>query len=149
MLEKLLVNPVLISGLTAWFLAQILKTPLEFLWSKRWNWGAVFSAGGMPSSHSALMTSTTLAAGLFVGFDTPVFALSLAVTMIVVYDAAGVRRQAGIHAERINLLVQELFKGHDVSQELLKEVIGHTPRQVVAGVLLGVTIALLVWWAYA
>ncbi|MCC6147910.1 MAG: divergent PAP2 family protein [Anaerolineaceae bacterium] len=147
-MEKLLANPVLISGLAAWMLAQLLKTPLEFLWSKHWNWGAVFSAGGMPSSHSALMTSTALAAGLFVGFDTPIFALSLAATMIVVYDAAGVRRQAGIHAERINLLVQELFKGHDVSQELLKEVIGHTPRQVVAGVLLGITIALLVWWVY-
>ncbi|NPV75692.1 MAG: divergent PAP2 family protein [Anaerolineae bacterium] len=147
MLEELFANKILIAGLIAWGLAQLLKTPFEYLWTRRWNWGAMFNSGGMPSSHSALMTSTTLAIGLFSGFDTPAFAIAVATSMVVIYDAAGVRRQAGIHAEKINLLFRELFSGHPVSQELLKEVIGHTPRQVIAGIALGITVAVLTWLA--
>lgn len=145
---ELLNNRILISGLIAWGLAQLLKIPSEFLSTKRLNWGAMFTAGGMPSSHAALLTSTTIAIGLFYGFDTPVFALAVAISMVVIYDAAGVRRQAGIHAEKINLLFQELFSGHPISQELLKEVIGHTPRQVIAGIFLGAGIALINWLIY-
>lgn len=147
MIKELLVNRILIAGLIAWGLAQLLKTPSEYLWTRRWNWGAMFNSGGMPSSHAALMTSTTLAIGLFSGFDTPAFAIAVAISMVVIYDAAGVRRQAGIHAEKINLLFRELFSGHPVSQELLKEVIGHTPRQVVTGVALGIAVAVLTWLA--
>jgi len=145
MLIELLANKALLAGLTAWLLAQILKTPIEYLVTSHWNWGAMFNAGGMPSSHSALMTSTTIAIGLFNGFDNPAFALAVAISMVVIYDAAGVRRQAGIHAEKINLLFQELFRDGTVRPELLKEVIGHTPRQVIAGIFLGVSIALIFW----
>ncbi len=66
--------------------------------------------------------------------------------MIVIYDAAGVRRQAGIHAQRINVLVRELLSGHPVSQDLLKEVIGHTPRQVIGGMILGIAVVLAYWF---
>ena len=96
-------NKALVAGLIAWSLAQVIKIPLDFFRTRRWNWALFFTTGGMPSSHSSLITATTLAVGLYYGFDNPVFALGVAITMIVTYDAAGVRQQAGIHARRINV----------------------------------------------
>ena len=139
---------ILLSGLIAWWLAQALKVPTGFLLHRRWNWALAFSAGGMPSSHSSLVTATTFAIGLFSGFNTPAFAISFAMSMVVVYDAAGIRRQAGIHAQRLNILISEFFSGQPISEEQLKEVLGHTPRQVFAGVLLGLLIPLLYLWAF-
>jgi acid phosphatase family membrane protein YuiD len=147
-LEALLQNKVLISALIAWLLAQGLKVPFEYLRSHRWKWGMLMVAGGMPSSHSALMVGATHAAGLHYGFDSPVFALGVAITMIVVYDAAGVRRQAGMHAERINLLFEELLRGHMWNEKELREVIGHTPLEVTGGILLGIIVATLYWMLY-
>jgi hypothetical protein len=138
-------NRVLGVMLTAWLLAQVIKIPLDFLYSRRWNWALLLSVGGMPSSHSALMTSATVAIGLYHGFDNPLFALGVAITMVVIYDAAGVRRQAGIHAQRINLLFEELFRGHMVDEKELREVLGHTPLEVTGGVLFGILIAILMW----
>jgi acid phosphatase family membrane protein YuiD len=138
-------NQVLWTGLLGWFLAQTLKPFVEYLIRRRWNWGLWFSAGGNPSSHSALMTSTTIAIGLYIGFDTPIFALATAISMIVVYDAAGVRRQAGMQAARINRLFEEIFAGRPISETRLKEVLGHTPRQVISGVLLGTLCAILMY----
>ncbi len=135
--ETLYPYRILISGLLAWWLAQTFKVPIEYFVTRRWNWALWFSAGGMPSSHTALTTGMMFGVGFFSGFDTPAFAVALAVTMVVVYDAAGVRRQAGIHAERLNLVINELLRGHPVSEKQLKEVLGHTPAQVLAGSLLG------------
>jgi uncharacterized protein len=103
----------------------------------------------MPSSHSALVTSVMLSIGLFYGFDSPIFALSVAVAMIVIYDAAGVRREAGRHAEKINILINEFFSGQPISEKQLKEVIGHTPAQVLAGTILGLSVAFIfcLFWA--
>lgn len=136
-------NPVLFVSLFAWALAQAIKVPIGYWVDHRLNWGLLFSSGGMPSSHSALMAATTLSIGLFYGFDTPVFALAFAISMVVIYDAAGVRREAGRHAEKINLLINEFFSGNPISNEQLKEVIGHTPRQVTAGVALGIIVSLI------
>ncbi len=144
-LDGLLTNHSLLTGLTAWFLAQILKPLLEYLRCGKWNWGYLLSAGGMPSSHSALMVGTTLGIALHVGFDTPAFAIAVASTMIVIYDAAGVRREAGRHAEKINILIQELLKGHPVSEKELREVIGHTPLEVTGGIFLGIIVGILYW----
>lgn len=143
MFQQLSGNPVLFIGLFAWGLAQFLKVPIYYILYRRINWGLWFSSGGMPSSHSALVTSVMLSIGLFYGFDSPLFALALALAMIVVYDAAGVRREAGRHAEKINTLINELLSGHPISEKQLKEVIGHTPAQVVIGVILGLGIAAL------
>jgi acid phosphatase family membrane protein YuiD len=143
MLSDLFSNQVLGPTLLGWFLAQILKPFTHYIRVRRWNWGLFFSAGGMPSSHSALITSVTFAIGFQIGFDSPLFALALAIGMIVVYDAAGVRRQAGLQAQRINLLINEIFAGKPISEERLKEVLGHTPTQVLAGILLGFMVALL------
>jgi acid phosphatase family membrane protein YuiD len=145
MFQQLLRNEVLLAGVVAWGLAQFLKVPISYFLTRQMNFAWMFSSGGMPSSHSALMTATTTAIGLHVGFDTPVFALAFALTMVVTYDAAGVRREAGIHAERINLLINEVFTGHPISDERLKEVLGHTQRQVVVGSILGILIAIVLW----
>jgi acid phosphatase family membrane protein YuiD len=138
-------NKVLVAVLIGWLLAQILKIPTEYLRSRRLMWAMFFAAGGMPSSHSALVVSGTLAVGLYHGFDNPLFGIAVAITMIVVHDAAGVRRQAGMHAERINLLFEELLKGHIWGEKELKEVIGHTPLEVVGGILLGFFVAVTQW----
>ena len=138
-------NKVLIAVMAGWLLAQILKIPTEYLRSRRWLWMMFFAAGGMPSSHTALMVSGTLAVGLYHGFDNPIFAMAVAVTMIIAHDAAGVRRQAGKHAERINLLFDELLKGHMWSEDELKEVIGHTPLEVIGGIILGLLVAIGQW----
>jgi acid phosphatase family membrane protein YuiD len=138
-------NRVLIAGLLAWALAQIIKIPLDFFRTRRWNWALLFTTGGMPSSHSALMTATTHAIGLYYGFATPMFALSVAITMIVVYDAANVRRQAGIHAQRINIIFDELLRGHPINEKDLREVLGHTPLEVAGGILFGLVIATGQW----
>lgn len=138
-------NKVLIAGLTAWALAQIIKIPLDYLRTRRWNWALLFTTGGMPSSHSSLMTATTHAIGLYYGFAHPLFAMAIAITMIVVYDAANVRRQAGIHAQRINVIFDELLRGHPINERDLREVLGHTPLEVVGGILLGLVIATGQW----
>lgn len=141
-------NQVLAAALLGWFFGQFLKVPIEYLVKRRWNWALWFSSGGMPSSHSSLMVSTTLAIGLYHGFGTPLFALAIAMSMVVIYDATGVRRQAGFHAQKINIMIDELFHGRPISQEHLIEVLGHTPRQVIGGMALGAVIALLVYWIW-
>jgi acid phosphatase family membrane protein YuiD len=144
-LVALLQNKVLIAALIAWASAQAIKIPLDYLRTRRWNWALLLTTGGMPSSHSALMTATTIAIGLYYGFDHPTFALGLAITMIVTYDAAGVRQQAGIHAQRINIIVEELLKGHPINEKDLREVLGHTPLEVTGGILLGLVVATSQW----
>ncbi len=144
-LVSLLDNRALECALIAWLLAQLLKPPVGYLRNRKWNWASVLSAGGMPSSHSALMVGVTMGIGLFTGFDTPVFALAVAATMIIVYDAAGVRREAGRHAEKINILINELLAGHPISDRQLREVIGHTPLEVSAGIVLGLVVSILFW----
>ena len=138
-------NKALIAGLIAWLIAQVIKMPLNYLYTRKWNWALLLTTGGMPSSHSSLMTGTVFAIGLYHGFDNPIFALGVAATMIVTYDAAGVRRQAGIHAQRINVLFDELLNGHPISDKDLREVLGHTPLEVIGGILLGLIIASIQW----
>jgi acid phosphatase family membrane protein YuiD len=138
-------NHILIPALIAWGLAQMIKVPIEYLSTHRWNWALLFSVGGMPSSHSALVASTAHAIGLHLGFDSPLFALALVIAVVVTYDATGIRRQAGIHAEIINTMIKDLATGHPLKEEELREILGHTPIQVLAGVLLGITIAQFYW----
>jgi len=146
MLRELLSNQVLQASLTAWLLAQLLKIPLDYAKTRRINWVLLLRAGGFPSSHTALVVSTAVSIGLNFGFDSPVFAVAIAVAMIISYDASGVRRQAGLHAEKINLLINELLKGHPISEIQLKVVLGHTHREVLGGAVLGMIIAVLFWW---
>jgi len=141
-------NQMLIAGLTAWALAQIIKVPLEYIFTRQWNWSLLFRAGGMPSSHSALVIAITHAVGLYVGFDQPEFAIAATVAIVVVYDATGIRRQAGMHAALINAMIDDLAAGHPLKGEVLREVLGHTPLEALAGVILGLLVAQVTWWLW-
>ena len=134
------------AALTAWAIAQIIKVPLEFLRTKRWNWSLLLRAGGMPSSHTALVAGITHGIGLYSGFDSPLFGLAFTVAMVVIYDATGIRRQAGKHARIINQMVNDLASGHPLKQEQLREVLGHTPMEAVMGTILGIIVAQLAWF---
>ncbi|NMC83847.1 MAG: divergent PAP2 family protein [Anaerolineaceae bacterium] len=137
--------PVLTCTVVGWLVSSLLKIPFTYFVHRKIDLKQAFGTGGMPSSHSALMVSTTLGIGLFQGFNAPEFALAIAVSMIVLYDAAGVRRQAGIHAERINMIIKELFEGKPLQEDDLKVMLGHSPLEVTGGVLTGILTALFVW----
>lgn len=141
----ILSNPVLIAGFTSWVLAQLIKVPWNYLSTGKWDWVLLLRAGSMPSSHSALVASVAHASGLFVGFASPLFALALTLAVIVIYDATGIRRQAGKHAEFINRIVKDTVKGKRTKEKQLKEVLGHTPLEALAGTLLGIVVAQLIW----
>ncbi len=141
-------NQVLIAGLVAWVLAQVLKVPVEYISKRRWNWSLLLQAGGMPSSHSALVVGVTHAVGLYNGFDTALFAIAFMVTMVVVYDATGIKRQAGLHAALINAMISDLAAGHPLKGEYLKEVLGHTPVEALGGVVLGLVVAQTIWMVW-
>jgi hypothetical protein len=143
---SLLHNYVLISALTAWGLAQIIKVPLQYWRSKEWDWALLFRAGGMPSSHASLLIGATHAIGLSAGFDSPLFALAVAMSMVVLYDATGIRRQAGIQATMINAMIRDMATGHLLKQDQLREVLGHTPLEVLAGFILGIAMAQVFWF---
>jgi hypothetical protein len=102
----------------------------------------------MPSSHSAISTATALAIGLHEGFNSSLFALAMTLATIVVYDAVSIRRQAGIHAEWINKIVEVILKSGNFSYKKLQEVLGHTPFEAMAGVVLGICMALIMWVIY-
>jgi acid phosphatase family membrane protein YuiD len=139
-------NQVLITGLIAWGLAQLIKVPLNYFTKRYWDWALLLRAGGMPSSHSALVTGIAHSVGLHLGFDTPLYALSVAFALVVIYDATGIRRQAGKHAEAINEIVRKLASGQPVQQENLLEVLGHTPLEAFTGMVLGLFVAQLAWY---
>jgi acid phosphatase family membrane protein YuiD len=142
-------NTVLWTAIAAWGTAQVLKPLIDYLRTGQWNWFLLLRAGGMPSSHSALVAATAHGVGLFYGFDTPLFAVAVTLAIIVIYDATGVRRQAGKHAEKINAIVRDLASGHphwEETQEQLKEMLGHTPMEAIAGTFLGILMAHLVWF---
>jgi acid phosphatase family membrane protein YuiD len=142
-------NYVLIAALIAWGIAQVIKVPIEYLQTHKWNWSLFIQAGGMPSSHSALIVGITHGIGLSMGFDTPLFALAFAMCMVIIYDATGIRRQAGKHAELINAMINDLASGNPLKQEQLREVLGHTPLQVLAGIALGLIVAQVTWMLWA
>jgi hypothetical protein len=102
----------------------------------------------MPSSHSALVISISYAVGLYTGFDSAEFAIAVMVCMVVVYDATGIRRQAGMHAALINAMINDLATGHPLKGEQLREVLGHTPLEALAGVIFGLAVAQVMYWLW-
>jgi len=140
-------SPPALAGALALLLAQLLKVPFGYWRTREINWSLLLDSGGMPSSHSALISSVTSAIGFYVGWGSPLFALAFALSIIVVYDAAGVRRQAGLQAARINLIVREVIQTGKIPEkewETLRESIGHSPAEAFAGVLLGFVVAVVI-----
>ncbi len=140
-LEQILDNtPIWVAAL-AWAIAQGAKIIITFIGEKKFDITRAYGSGGMPSSHSALVTALAVSIGRKFGFDTPSFAVSVIMALIVMYDAAGVRRAAGQQAAAIN----KLFSHSGMKlEEQLKELLGHTPLQVFAGAILGLVIACVI-----
>ncbi|HFC09526.1 MAG TPA: divergent PAP2 family protein [Chloroflexi bacterium] len=145
-MSALLHNGVFWSAFLAWLLAQGGKVPLAYIRTRKWDWGLWVSPGGMPSSHSALVSAAAWAAGLWQGFGSPLFGVAVAFALIVIYDATGVRRQAGEHAALLNRIVADLQDGHLPAGEALREVLGHTQWEAFWGVVLGIASAYAVWF---
>ena len=138
-------NRILLCAMTAWFIAQALKVPIYWLVEHELNWHRWGGSGGMPSSHTALVVSLAAMVGATMGFDSAPFALAFALAVIVMYDAAGVRRETGTQAAVINKILHDmLIDGKQITEDELKELIGHTPLEVFAGAVLGLIIA----WIY-
>jgi len=142
-------NRVLLVALIACFIAQGLKLIIELIKNRKLNVRVLVTNGGMPSAHSALVTALAAGVGETIGWASPEFALATVFAIIVMYDAAGVRQAAGKQARILNQMIDELFdEKHEFSQDRLKELLGHTPVQVIAGSVLGVAIYLLSRSAY-
>ena len=134
-------NAVLAWGLAACGIAQFSKLFYELIFKQRWRPSVLIETGGMPSSHSALVTGTAAGVGLQIGFNEPVFALASTIAFIVMYDASGIRRSAGLTAAKVNQISKD--NSSELSSEnTLKESLGHTKIEVLVGSLLGPIIAL-------
>jgi len=140
-------------------IAQFLKLPIQYLFSKKWYPSLIFSTGGMPSSHSAFVTALTLAIALTEGVKTPYFAISFVLAGVVIHDAIGIRREAGKHATVLNKMrdeldeiVSELQKGNEKDpvkiEKNLKELLGHEPIEAITGTLLGVVLVLASYFLF-
>ena len=136
-------NRVLVAAFLAWALAQVSKIFYELIFQRKLMISRLVSSGGMPSSHSALVTSLATATGRQLGVTSPIFAVTVVLASIVMYDAAGVRRAVSIQARILNQMIEEAFQGSPMAEKRLRELIGHTPVQVFVGALLGLGVGLL------
>ena len=142
-LKDLFSNPFLLTGVGSWLVAQVIKTIIHCIIYKKLDFERLYGDGGMPSGHSATVASLATICGLTYGLDSVEFAIAAILAIIVCHDATGVRRETGRHAEILNELLKSLETGKMVD---LKELVGHTPVQVMAGILIGVANAFLMYY---
>jgi len=140
--QGILNNNAITIPVFAWFVAQAIKVVLGFITEKRINFSRFVGSGGMPSSHSAFAVSLATVVGKRSGWDSTIFAVALAFALVVMYDAAGIRRAAGKQARVLNDLISMHMTKIQL-EEKLKELLGHTPLEVVVGALLGIFITIL------
>ena len=133
----------LLAPAVAWTIAQAAKVILTSWKQRRLNLRVLAETGGMPSSHSAIVMALTAAVGKYSGLTSPEFAIALIFSVVVMYDAAGVRRAAGKQAAVLNRLVEDLTHMRGVQEQELRELLGHTPVEVLVGAVLGIGVALL------
>jgi uncharacterized protein len=143
-INDIISNKVIFAGILGWAVAQILKVVTNSIKMKELDFSRIVGSGGMPSSHSGFVMAVATKTGMVTCFDSPIFALAIAFGVVVMYDAAGVRRAAGNQARVINLIINDLSHKKGLQQDRLKELIGHTPFEVIAGALLGIFIGLIV-----
>lgn len=142
MVRELLLNHVLLAALIGWFGAQFLKVVYVLIKDKKLELFRFFEAGGMPSSHSAFVMALAFGIGEKVGYDSVEFAMAAVVSFVVMYDAAGVRRAAGMQAAVINQLVSRVSHFDFHVEKQLKELLGHTPFEVIVGAIYGAIIGI-------
>ncbi len=136
-------NHIAMAVFLAWIITQLSKVLIHFAVTRRLDWSYLNTAGGMPSSHSALAIGLVTGVGMVEGLDSTFFAISLAFAGIVIYDALGVRRDVGDQARIINQIIDEIFQGHELSDEKVRVLMGHTPLQVIVGSIMGFILTLL------
>jgi acid phosphatase family membrane protein YuiD len=136
-------NGIIWTSIAAWFIAQSIKVALGYFREKRFNFRWFVGTGGMPSSHAACVTSLATSIGVTFGFDSALFAITLMFTSIVLFDAQGVRLNAGKQAEILNKMLDDIYWKKKLDEDKLKEFLGHTPIEVWAGTFLGIIVSLL------
>ena len=142
----LIQNKILICAAISWATAQVLKTIIHAIVNKTLDPRRLFGDGGMPSAHSATVTSVAVSCGFVCGFDSPIFAVALIFAFIVMHDAMGVRLETGKQAKVLNDLM-EIFYTEGTPEQKLKEFVGHTPLQVISGFVLGLIVASIIFLA--
>jgi uncharacterized protein len=142
-MKTILDNRMLLAAFVAWAIAQVSKTVYEVIRYRKLVFHRLISSGGMPSSHSALVSGLATAVGRVEGIDSASFAIAFVLAAIVMYDAAGVRRAVSLQARILNQMMEDAFQGRPFAEQRLRELIGHTPTQVIVGGLLGVAIGLI------
>ena len=144
-LQELMTNPFLITSTTSWLIAQVIKVIINACLTKKMSWERLFGDGGMPSGHSATVSSLAVFSALRCGCGSFEFAVCAILAIIVCHDATGVRQETGKQAVIINEMVEQFERllKQDITNVDLKELVGHTPLQVCAGILLGVGNAFL------
>lgn len=150
-LYELVTNRFLITGVSAWFVAQVAKTIIHAIINKKLVLERMVGDGGMPSGHSATVTSLATISGLSYGFQSFQFAVTALLAIIVCHDAMGVRLETGKQAQIINELTKafEVWTKEDLPEVKLKEFVGHTPIQVIAGILLGIAVGFIMhFWVF-
>ncbi|MFA6321191.1 MAG: divergent PAP2 family protein [Candidatus Omnitrophota bacterium] len=136
-------NYIFWTSAASWFIAQSIKVALGVLREKRFDFRWFAESGGMPSSHTAGVSALATSIGVAYGFDSAIFAITLAFTLIVMFDAQGVRLATGRQAEILNKMLDDIYWKKKLDEEQLKELIGHTPVEVFAGAFLGIIVSLL------
>lgn len=139
-----MINIPLICAVSAWVIAQLIKTVISVVKLHRFDFVLFWSSGGMPSSHSSTVTALATACGILHGFHSGIFAVATVLALVVMYDAAGVRRAVGQQARILNKITSNLAKKEPVEKSDLRELVGHTPLQVFFGGILGILIGFLV-----
>lgn len=136
-----MIHRVAIAALVAGLTAQVLKVVIELIRTRRLNLLRFFDNGGMPSSHTALVTALTIGVGRDAGIDSPLFAVTLLFSLYFVFEAAGLRMEVGNQARTLNELVDELRQTHHLDRDRLKELVGHTWGEVFGGFVYGALVA--------
>ena len=131
--------------LYAWFFAQTLKVIVGIIREKRFNFRWFVGTGGMPSSHAATVSALSTAVGLQSGFDSIAFVIAVTFSLIVITDAQGVRRASGKQAGVLNKMLEDIYWKHRIQEDRLKELLGHAPIEVMAGIACGIIFVLLLW----
>lgn len=147
----ILKNTVLISAVAGWFVAQLLKTIIHLILTKKLVWERMVGSGGMPSSHAATVCAMATATGLEYGLGSTFFAFAVILAVIVMHDARGVRWETGVQARILNEMM-DVFRAMGTkmtAEEKLKEFVGHTPLQVLVGAILGILTGAVLWWLMA
>lgn len=143
-INEVLNNTILISAIIAWLLAQFIKFGLGIILEGKADITKLTGSGGMPSGHAAVVSAVALGVGRLEGLASTEFALAAVISLIVMYDAAGVRQAVGNQAQTLNDIIHDIYQGSGITQNKVREILGHTPYEVIAGAFLGIIVSMLI-----